>query len=223
MKIKVSVLGVTETDAKTSTWSWNGYNHIHVNVRADMCNTRYQYGLVMWIYIVGTGVQLKRIWKEVSMHVYTCKHMHTHILIYVRTLICRVGSCLNGFLLSAVVVSCYKRNIATVLFEIGGEIWEIFLFANRPDYKRYVCSMLDATSGRDTSGSLRALQRLSQDGGSPEPFPYNHLSMTSFKHSFTSLEQFTLMNSTSSCGSPNTSPRSSHSETIPFSARLTLR
>ncbi len=83
--------------------------------------------------------------------------------------------------------------------------------------------MLDATSGRDTSGSFRALQRLIQDGASPVPFPSNHFPMTSFKHFFTSLEQLTSIDLTSSCGNPNTSPRSSHSETIPFSARRTLR
>ncbi len=61
----------------------------------------------------------------------------------------------------------------------------------------YAPSMLDATSGRDTSGCLRAWQRLFQDGGSPEPFPSNHFPMTSFKHSFTSLGWFTLMDLTS--------------------------
>ncbi len=74
--------------------------------------------------------------------------------------------------------------------------------------------MLDATSGRDTSESLRAWQRLFQDGGSPEPFPSNHFSMTSFKHFFTSLEQSTSMDLTSWWGSPNTSPRSDHLRTL---------
>ncbi len=79
---------------------------MHVNVCAvDMCTKETSY-----VDIVRTEVQLKDM--ERGLHAYTHmyivvdKHMHTHI--YVRTLICRVGSSLNGFLPSAVVVSCYK-------------------------------------------------------------------------------------------------------------------